>query len=152
MLTVIDKVPSAVLLNLKMNDLNWKALRDAFKKATYLASPPLSYLSHYILETNLQHKDQTHKQCLRWSSGREPAGCTWAVWALKSWAGLQPASPSSPREEQYNLQTQGSARRGESSAHRKAHRGPVPVSRIPGAGAATARGADPGDAGPSELS
>lgn len=81
-----------------------------------------------------------------------PAGCTWAVWALKSRAGLRPASPSSPREEQYNLQTQGSARRGESSAHRKVHRGPVPVSRIPGAGAATARGADPGDAGPSELS
>lgn len=73
MLTVIDKVPGAVLLNLKMNVLNWRDLRDAFKKATYLASPPLSYLSHYILETNLQHKDQTHKQCLRWSSGREPS-------------------------------------------------------------------------------
>lgn len=152
MLTVIDKVPSAVLLNLKMNDLNWKALPDAFKKATYLASPPLStyHTIYWKLICNIRIR-HTSSAC-GGVQGVSPAGCTWAVWALKSRAGLRPASPSSPREEQYNLQTQGSARRGESSEHRKAHRGPVPVSRIPGAGAATARGADPGDAGPSELS
>lgn len=124
MLTVIDKVPSAVLLNLKMNDLNWNDLRDSFKKATYLASPPLStyHTIYWKLICNIRIR-HTSRAC-GGVQGVSPAGCTWAVWALKSRAGLRPASPSSPRRSNttYRLRAARAAARASRTARHTAGR------------------------------
>lgn len=81
------------------------------------------------------------------------AGCTWAVaFEVRAATGFPLVLPGEAIDATYRLRAARAASCGESSAHPRAHGGRVPGSHIPGAGAATARGTDPGDAGPPELS